>query len=229
MKILKKMKKKISIFVCIIFCLTIGLSYLDTHSTALGSSSKATEALLNVPLKFYRKVTNIISPTESVRIKNASKTLYQEVYSALIYNDDFYEKGIVKRVVDGDTLVVLVNGLEEKIRLIGVNTPESVGKYAGKPQFYGKEASNYTKRQLLGKHIYLEADRGPTDKYGRNLRYVWLKKPDEAVLKDDLFNAILLSKGYGNVMIIAPNDKYKDIFYTLEGIAKLNKLGVWSK
>lgn len=225
---MKKVKKYLGVVITIVVLLT-ALSTFIEDNTNMALLSKYEGTLMQYPVKLYVKMTNIISPVESIRIKTAAKTLYQEVYNAIFYNDDFYEKGIVTRVVDGDTIVVLVNGVEEKIRLVGVNTPESVGKYLDNPEYYGKEASNYTKKQLLGKHVYLEMDKGPRDKFGRLLRYVWLKDPATADINTDLFNSLLLQKGYGSVMIIAPNDKYKDLFKAYEKTARLKRLGMWSK
>lgn len=226
---MKKIKKTVAMIICIIMCISVAISYIQPDIDFLENPSELESTLLNIPIKIYAKITNIISPVESNRIKQSCKALYQDIYNALVYNDNFHEKGIVTRVVDGDTLVVLVNGIEEKIRLIGVNTPESVGKYIDNPQYYGKEASKFTKQQLLGKHVYLESDRGPTDRFGRKLRYVWLKNPDSANLKEDLFNSVLLQRGYGEVMIISPNDKYAELFKGFEKMAKLKSLGMWSK
>ena len=228
MKTLKKAKKYVAYICIFLIMLSLVISYLEDNKEAyLSSESQST--FIDIPMKLYLKLTNIISPTEANRIQLASKQLFQEIYSSLLYNDNFQEKGIVKKVIDGDTIVVLVNGVEEKIRMIGVNTPESVGKYLDNPQYYGKEASNFTKKNLLGKHVYLERDRGDTDRFGRYLRYVWLKNPEEGTIKDDLFNAILIAEGYGEVMIISPNDKYADLFKGLEKVAKASKNGMWSK
>lgn len=82
---------------------------------------------------------------------------------------------VVTSVADGDTLHVKVNGREEKLRLIGVNTPEIAHPDLGiKEQPYGKEALAYTQKRLDGRQVYLELDVGERDKYGRLLAYVWL-------------------------------------------------------
>ncbi|MGB9859388.1 MAG: thermonuclease family protein, partial [Moorellaceae bacterium] len=78
----------------------------------------------------------------------------------------------VVNIVDGDTIHVrLPGGQEERVRFIGVNTPESQGKV----EPYGKEAAAYTQRRLSGRTVYLELDVGERDKYGRLLAYVWLE------------------------------------------------------
>lgn len=175
------------------------------------------------------KLRNIITKEELAKIKNKAVDLVKEINNSIWNNlgDSDYERAIVKRVVDGDTIEVLLNGLEEKIRLIGVNTPESAGKYKNKPQPYGKEASSFTTTSLIGKVIYLEKDVGDKDKYNRLLRYVWLTEPSNGNLEEDMFNAILLREGYGSVMTIQPNVKYQKIFTELEREARKNNKGLW--
>lgn len=79
----------------------------------------------------------------------------------------------VLRVVDGDTLVVMGTDGEHKVRIIGINTPETVDPRR-QVECFGKEASNYAKSLLVGKAVKLTADptQTATDKYGRWLRYV---------------------------------------------------------
>ncbi|SKC83697.1 thermonuclease family protein [Maledivibacter halophilus] len=175
------------------------------------------------------KLRNIITKEEMANIKERAVDLVKEINNSLWNNlgDSDYERAIVKRVVDGDTIEVILNGLEEKIRLIGVNTPESVGKYKNNPQVFGKNASSFTKASLLGKVIYLEKDVGDKDKYGRLLRYVWLTDPSTGNLQEDMFNAILLKEGYGSIMTIQPNVKYQKIFLKLEREARENNRGLW--
>lgn len=138
------------------------------------------------------------------------------------------EKAMVTRHVDGDTVYVkLENGTETKIRLIGVNTPESTTKH----EEYGEEASNYTKSQLLGKTVYLEKDTSDTDKYGRLLRYVWLEQPteiNEDQIKTKMFNAILAINGYAEQSTYPPDVKYADYFKEFAAYARENNKGLWA-
>jgi len=160
---------------------------------------------------------------------NFAKEVFESAKSIIINmtNDSKYDVGIVSRVVDGDTIVVTINGTEEKIRFIGVNTPESVGRYSKKPQPYGKEASAYTKAQLDGKTVYLQKDVSDRDKYGRLLRYVWLEEPDKSKLEEQMFNAILIKEGYGSVMTYPPDVKYSKTFVGIEKKARENNKGLW--
>lgn len=160
---------------------------------------------------------------------NLAKGIFESAKSIVLsmMDESSHEVAVVSRVVDGDTIVVTLNGKEEKIRLIGVNTPESVGRYAKKPQPYGKEASAYTKKQLDGKTVYLQKDVSDRDKYGRLLRYVWLEEPDKSKLKEQMFNAILIAEGYGSVMTYPPDVKYSDTFVAIEKVAREGNKGLW--
>ena len=144
-------------------------------------------------------------------------------------NQDFVQAVIV-RAVDGDTAVVKVDGQEKRVRFLGVDTPETV--HPNKPvQFYGKEASNFTKESLNGKRVWLEYDSNPQDRYGRHLAYIWLKNPktiNESPIRENMFNAKLLLGGYAKVMIIKPNKKYEALFKKFESEAKTAKRGLWS-
>ncbi|MBQ6113608.1 MAG: thermonuclease family protein [Synergistaceae bacterium] len=87
-----------------------------------------------------------------------------------------FVSGVVVRAVDGDTAVIKVDGQERRVRLLGVDTPETV--HPNKPvQFYGKEASRFTKDSLNGRRVWLEYDANPQDRYQRHLAYVWLENP----------------------------------------------------
>ncbi|CAB1242843.1 TNase-like domain-containing protein [Clostridiaceae bacterium BL-3] len=138
------------------------------------------------------------------------------------------EKAKVTHHTDGDTIgVTLENGQYAKVRLIGVNTPESTTKH----EQYGEEASSYTKSKLLGKTVYLEKDAGNTDTYGRLLRYVWLSPPkeiNESEIRAKMFNAILAYNGYAEQMTIQPNVKYADYFRKFCAEARENSRGLWA-
>lgn len=95
----------------------------------------------------------------------------------------------VTRVVDGDTIeVTLADGSKERVRMIGIDTPESVHPDGDKNNADVVVASDYTKEQLLNKTVYLEFDVGEKDQYGRLLAYVYIN--------DIMFNAKLAAEGY---------------------------------
>lgn len=126
----------------------------------------------------------------------------------------------VDRVVDGDTIVVLMDGTEEKVRLIGVDTPESVHPDPDRNVPYGKVAADYTRDRLLGQQVYLEYDVEARDKYGRLLAYVWIG--------DEMFNKTLLSEGHAMLATFPPNVRYVDEFTVLQTEAREAGRGLWS-
>ena len=140
-----------------------------------------------------------------------------------------YIQVTVTRVVDGDTIHVNMNGQDETVRLIGVDTPETV-KPNSPVEPYGREASAFTKSRLTGKTVYLEMDVEERDKYKRLLAYVWLEPPSEvnnAEIQSKMFNAKLLLDGYGQLLTIPPNVKYSDYFTQYQKEARENNRGLW--
>jgi micrococcal nuclease len=126
----------------------------------------------------------------------------------------------VVRVVDGDTVVVRYEGREERIRLIGVDTPETV--HPNKPvEAYGEEAKEYTKKKLEEKDIQIEFDVKERDRYGRLLGYIWVDGL--------LFNDELLKMGYAKVATFPPNVKYVETFKETERNAREKQVGLWGE
>ena len=164
-----------------------------------------------------------ITNSQNNSTQNTNNTI--ENTSPSISKENFVEVK-VKRIVDGDTIVVTLNNKDEKVRLIGVNTPESTTKI----ETFGKEASNYTKDKLTNKTVYLEKDVSQTDKYGRLLRYVWLEIPNQITedeIKKKMFNAILVLEGYAQVATYPPDVKYVDYLKNIQNIARDANLGLW--
>lgn len=124
------------------------------------------------------------------------------------------------RVVDGDTIIVLKDGQETRVRLIGINTPESVAPegYSTSNTQEGILASEYTKELLSDVSVvYLEKDVSETDKYGRLLRYVWLEEPNPdasifSEIETKMLNGILLSSGVAEEKAYPPDTKYQSYF-----------------
>jgi micrococcal nuclease len=128
----------------------------------------------------------------------------------------------VIRVVDGDTVRVLINGEEKTLRLIGLNTPETVDPRR-EVQCYGKEASNKAKELLTDQTVYLESDdsQGETDKYQRLLRYIWLTDGRN-------FNKLMITEGYAYEYTYDLPYKYQSEFKTAQLTAQETKKGLWS-
>jgi micrococcal nuclease len=128
----------------------------------------------------------------------------------------------VVRVVDGDTIVVSTSEGTEKVRLIGINTPETVDPR--RPvECFGKEASRHTAELLSGKPVRLERDHraGDRDKYGRLLRYVFLA--DGTLVNEQLIrDGYAQENGYGHAY------DQRDKFRAAEREAQENFRGLWS-
>lgn len=135
----------------------------------------------------------------------------------------------VIKVVDGDTIDVSFKGRTERVRLIGIDTPETV-KPNTPVEPYGKEASNFTKTKLTGKTVFIEIDVGERDKYGRLLAYIWIDEPlntSDEEIRAKLFNAQLLIDGYAQLLTIPPNVKYVDQFTIYQKEAREASRGLW--
>ena len=127
----------------------------------------------------------------------------------------------IHKVVDGDTVDIDINGNTERVRLIGVNTPET--KHPTKPiECFGPEASAYL-TQLLpkGTHVRNERDIEARDRYGRMLLYLYSES-------DNLFiNLDLVLRGYGTPMSIEPNTFHRNNFVRAAAQAEAANVGLW--
>lgn len=156
-----------------------------------------------------------------------------QIPAPVVKSTNTFEEAKVLRVVDGDTIEIDRGKGKEKVRFVLVNTPETVHPKKG-AEFYGKEASNFTKSQLTGKTVYLQKDTSDTDRYGRLLRYIWIERPSSdnpsnEEIKSKCFNAILLAGGYANVSTFPPDVKYVDLFRKIERQARDVNVGLWSQ
>jgi micrococcal nuclease len=128
----------------------------------------------------------------------------------------------VVKVVDGDTIHVNANGQRLKIRMIGIDTPESVDPR--KPvQCFALEASAQAKTILGGQSVYLETDpsQDTVDKYGRTLAYVW-------TASGRLFNLDMIAYGYAHEYTYNLPYRYQQDFRAAEDDARTHERGLWS-
>jgi micrococcal nuclease len=125
----------------------------------------------------------------------------------------------VVRVVDGDTIVVRLGGREERVRYIGVDTPESV-KPQTPIQCFAERASAFNARLVEGRTVRLEQDVDARDRYGRLLAYV---------RANGVFvNAELVRRGYARPLTVPPNVRYAGRFARLASQARAAGTGLWS-
>ena len=194
-KLLKKpLSRGIKIILLIIF-LTIGFKYVPQS-----------------------EIKNTI--TDSLDQPKATATIKQTQKSPIPTPTPIFYK--VTSVVDGDTIKVSIDGKIESIRLIGIDTPETVDPR--KPvQCFGLEASNKAKEVLTNKKVLLESDstQDDRDKYNRLLRYVFLEDGSN-------FNKMMIAEGYAHEYTYNSPYKYQAEFKQAEKEARENKKGLWA-
>ncbi len=204
-----------------------GTEFPDALSSAPVASMNNGAILLTHPTNFSKATKDYINNNDN--IKNVIIVGGENSVSKNIENE---LKGIetptvdasyiaVNRVVDGDTFEVTLNGKKEKVRLLLVDTPESVHSDSSKNTAYGKIASDFTKNLIEGKKVKLEFDVAERDRYGRLLAYVYLED-------GRMLNEILLQEGHAKVAVYQPNVKYVDKFRQLEKEAQAAKKGIWA-
>lgn len=129
----------------------------------------------------------------------------------------------VTKVVDGDTIKVLIDGTSKTVRLIGIDAPESVHP-SKSIQCFGKEASKKLNEILLDQSVSLKSDtsQGDVDKYGRLLRYI--------LLKDGInVNNLMIADGYAFEYTYSAPYVYQAMFKASEKYAKDHNLGLWNR
>jgi len=129
---------------------------------------------------------------------------------------------IVAKVVDGDTINLEdpENPKPERVRLIGIDAPETRRSPGKEVHPFGKASTAYLKALLVEGKVRLEYDVTQKDRYGRTLAYVYL--PDGTFV-----NAKMVEEGYATIMTIQPNSKYADLFYDLQQQAREAQKGIW--
>ena len=218
----KSVKSFISkiVITSIVVSAAAGLSACSFKFKGNNIAETGKEAISSVLSDTEKDDLKSVSGYESVadKLKSTGETVASE-------NDAEFVEASLVRIVDGDTIVVSIDNEDYKVRLIGINTPESVA-----PQEYldkkgtensaeGMKASDITKGLLEGvDHVYLEKNISETDKYGRLLRYVWLEVPDSVTtdsIAEEMLNGMLLTSGAEKVaepVQYEPDIKYADEF-----------------
>lgn len=171
---------------------------------ATRSQEKEVASTTTKPIVFTNKVTTTQPPV------TAPKTDSQYTYYS------------VTSVVDGDTVKVNINGTVETLRLIGLDTPETVDPRK-EVQCFGKEASNKGKELLTGKKVRIEKDstQGDKDKYGRTLAYIYTES-------GIFYNKYMIEQGYAHEYTYNSAYKYQIEFKQAQKTAEANKIGLWS-
>ncbi len=181
-------------------------------------------ALVLISVYLYYRSHNITSHLNTLKRKQVE-----------VAESEFIKCSVIL-VVDGDTFHCrLPDGKDEKVRLVGIDTPEiernpkdimdagRSGQDLETIVSLGKKAANFTKSYLKpGTTVKLELVTQPRDKYGRLLAYVYLSD-------GTMLNALLVQEGYAQVMTVPPNVKYQDMFLKLQREARENNRGLWKQ
>lgn len=130
---------------------------------------------------------------------------------------------IVTRVVDGDTLEVVISGKKEKVRAIGINTPETVDPRK-KVECFGKEASEKAKSLLLNQKVHLKSDpsQADYDKHGRLLRYIFLEDGSD-------FGLQMVGQGYAYEYTYDTPYESQEEYRLAQQEAEKLRLGLWGE
>lgn len=155
---------------------------------------------LTLLLQLLQSVTGDVATTTAAAVPSATTT------------------AAVVRVIDGDTIDVQWRGTVERVRYLGIDTPEP---YAGSAaECYAAAASAANRKLVADKTVSLVRDTENRDAYNRLLRYVYV---------DDTFvNAALVQSGHATALPIKPNTRYAQRFYKLEQAAAAEAVGLWS-
>ena len=135
--------------------------------------------------------------------------------------DNGFKEATIAKVVDGDTVKVFLDGQKTTIRIIGINTPESVLEDESLNTEEGRIASDYVKQLLpKGTTVYIEYDLDDEDQYGRTLAYLWLENDVDTSDFEDFcrynVGALIMQNTYCESVYYKPNRKYLDWLRLLE-------------
>lgn len=192
-----KQKFSIALLVSIFTLLIAGILLTYQHNKSY--PSKTTSTKTNVSISFLSK--NTVSPTP-------------QVSKIISINEEF----LVTRIIDGDTFEIETN---QKVRLIGINTPELRKSKRDSPDCFGVQAAQKLSELILNKKVQLEKDISETDRFGRFLRYVYV---------NNIFvNKQLVELGFAFAKNYPPDSRYKETLINAEKKAQENNAGLWNE
>lgn len=230
-KLTRNNKEAITLATIGVSAVVCGICFFSSFKEVVIFGSE--KAIENSPVEDIKKVYEVYNDNKEEIRKEYNSELSAEMASeeniseAEIAENDFLstlDKATVVKVIDGDTYELKISGEKQKVRLIGVDTPESVAPadYCKDNSEDGKDISQIVKEKLRSTDtVYLEYDVNLTDKYGRTLVYLYFE--DGTMIQD-----WLLENGYANIVTYPPNTKYSDHFKELAHTAAKNKIGLWN-
>lgn len=178
-----------------------------TQSIAVQNSSEQSAATQSSSAKNNKQPEKTTFPESIVKIQKEGIVPFG------------YIKTSVTKFIDGDTFHIKYDNQDYKVRMLDIDTPESV-KSGVDTQPYAKEASDFTKETLSGEKIKLVFEKDTTDQFGRLLAHV--------ILEDGTYyNALMVQNGYAIAVFYSPNILLKDYYYELQSKAIENEKGFW--
>ena len=212
MRVIKKNFKKITIITFCVIALSLEFIYFrDNHLKEVVKIDDTTDITQNAD-DAGNGQPNVLGSKLEIKQK------FSDDFSEVVIENEHY---LVVKVVDGDTIDIDMNGTIERLRLIGMNTPETVDPR--RPvECFGADASKKAKELLVGKKVKIVNDgtQGNRDKYGRLLRYVFLED-------GTFFNLWMIQNGYAHEYTYAVPYAYQADFKQAEVYARENNLGLW--
>lgn len=137
------------------------------------------------------------------------------------------QQATVTQIVDGDTIHVEMDGVEYRVRYIGIDAPEIAhDNNPGEP--LGDEATQANADLVEGATVTLEKDTSDTDQFGRLLRYVWLTSDDAGSVRWTMVNLELAAEGMADVKTYRPDTYWQQVLQQAEDQAKAAELGIWA-
>ena len=189
-------------------------------STSSGSSSRGTLTITTSDATPQETNPGVDSSGEGARGAPSSRPAVKYPVNLFSY-PEHSAAATVKKVVDGDTLIVIYeNGREETVRLIGIDTPEKLGGYRP-AECFGAESTDFLRSLTPARsQVFLTAGEEPFDIYERRLAYVYRS--------DGIFvNLMIAREGYADVLSIPPNNDYAAYFSRAVSLARTENLGIW--
>jgi len=178
-----------------------------TQSSAIQSNSSQSNSTQSTSNKGTNQLENPTFPEAIVKIENEGIAPFG------------YINASVTKVVDGDTFHITYDNEDYKVRMLDIDTPESV-KSGVDPQPYAVKSSDFTKKALTGKKIKLVFEKDITDQYGRLLAHIIL-------VDGTYYNALMVQNGYAIAVFYSPNTLLKEYFSNLQSKAIENEKGFW--
>lgn len=174
-----------------------------------------------VVMSFFGGNSSTPEPKSEVDTEQAEGAVLSSSGNNLVYD--------VVEVIDGDTIKIDIEGEERRIRLLGIDTPETSSSPSG-AECFGEEAKEYLTQLLDGEKIYLKFDgsQDRVDRYDRYLNYIWIDDGDEDDENDLLVNRHLIAAGYAYEYTYDVPYFYQSEFKEAQSTAKLQNRGLWA-